>query len=72
LKNEAEERLAEGKPALERAEQAIDKIKKEHITEMKSLPNPPIALVAVSKVIMIMLGEKISLHDPNDKIWKKG
>ena len=58
-------------PALKKAEAAIDCIKKGHITEMKSMGSPPQMVIVTAKCIMILLGEKVSQNDPEDKIWKK-
>jgi dynein heavy chain len=38
---------------------------------MKSLGSPPIGVLITAKVVMILLGEKVALNDPDDKIWKK-
>jgi len=71
LKEQAEKSLANAIPALERAKNAIDCIKKGHITEMKSMGSPPAMVVVTAKVIMILLGEKVSANDAEDKVWKK-
>jgi dynein heavy chain len=71
LKEQAEKSLANAIPALERAKNAIDCIKKGHITEMKSMGSPPAMVVVTAKVIMILLGEKVSPNDAEDKVWKK-
>lgn len=46
-------------------------MKKTHITEMKSLGIPPWGVVLTARAVMILLGEKISLSDGDDKVWKK-
>jgi len=46
-------------------------LKKPHITEMKSLGSPPPGVLLTAKIVMILLGEKVSLNDPDDKVWKK-
>lgn len=38
---------------------------------MKALANPPAGVFTVAQVVMILLGEKISMNDPLDKVWKK-
>lgn len=63
--------MANAIPALEKAKGAIDCIKKGHITEMKSMANPPQMVVVTAKCIMILMGEKISNNDPEEKLWKK-
>jgi len=71
LKEQAEKSLAQAIPALEKSKQAIDCIKKGHITEMKSLGSPPQMVIVTAKCIMILFGEKVSANDAEDKIWKK-
>jgi dynein heavy chain len=71
LKENAEKALASAIPALEKAKNAIDCMKKGHITEMKSLGTPPPMVIVTAKCILILLGEKINSNDPEDKIWKK-
>ncbi len=58
-------------PALEKSKNAIDCIKKGHITEMKSMTSPPPMVIVTAKVIMILLGEKVSHNDAEEKLWKK-
>jgi dynein heavy chain, axonemal len=38
---------------------------------MKSMGSPPAGVVLTSRVVLIMFGEKVSLSDPDDKVWKK-
>jgi dynein heavy chain len=38
---------------------------------MKSLGSPPGGVLLTARVVMILLGEKITLNDPDDKVWKK-
>jgi len=38
---------------------------------MKSLGSPPPGVLLTAQVVMILLGEKVSLNDPSDKVWKK-
>ena len=71
LKNETEVALKEALPALEKAKNAVDCLDKKAITEMKSLSNPPSMVVIVAKATMVMLGEKVNMNDPEEKIWKK-
>lgn len=39
---------------------------------MKNLGSPPWGVVLTARVVLILLGEKVNLTDPDDKIWKKG
>jgi len=38
---------------------------------MKSLGSPPVLVILTSKVVMTLLGEKISPADADEKVWKK-
>jgi hypothetical protein len=71
LKAKADVALKQALPALEQAKAAVDCLKKPHITEMKSLGSPPPGVLLTAQVVMILLGEKVSLNDPSDKVWKK-
>ena len=71
LKETAEKALSQAIPALEKAKNAIDCMKKGHIVEMKSLGTPPSMVIVTAKAIMILMGEKIGANDPEDKVWKK-
>lgn len=72
LKAECDVALQKALPALRAAEGAVNCLKKEHITEMKNLANPPDGVVLVAKVLMILRGEKVSASEQRDKTWKKG
>lgn len=63
--------MSQALPALEQAKEAVNCLKKPHITEMKSLGSPPAGVLLTAKVVMILLGEKVSLNDADDKVWKK-
>ena len=72
MKLTADEALSKALPALEMAQKAVDCLKKNHITEMKSLGTPPDGVKLTARVVLILLGERISLSDPDEKVWKKG
>lgn len=38
---------------------------------MKSLGSPPTGVLTTARAVLILLGEKITLQDPEDKLWKK-
>lgn len=38
---------------------------------MKGLGSPPWGVYLTSRVVMILLGEKVTLSDPDEKVWKK-
>jgi len=71
LKARADIALKEALPALQRAKDAVDCLAKPHITEMKSLGSPPAGVLLTAQIVMILLGEKVSLNDAPDKLWKK-
>jgi len=50
---------------------AVDCLKKPAITEMKQLGSPPAGVYVTARVVLILMGEKITLNDPEDKVWKK-
>ena len=58
-------------PAYEEAKAAISCLKKNTISEMKALGSPPRLVIITAKIVMILLGEKIPLTEPEDKTWKK-
>ena len=62
-KETAEKALSSAIPALEKAKNAIDCMKKGHIVEMKALGTPPPMVIVTAKCILILMGEKVS---PND------
>ncbi|XP_058475903.1 dynein axonemal heavy chain 3-like [Solea solea] len=58
IKNDCEKDLAEALPALEAALSALDTLKPAHITEVKSMKNPPGPVKLVMESICIMKGIK--------------
>lgn len=38
---------------------------------MKALGTPPDGVKLTARVILILLGERITLADPEEKVWKK-
>lgn len=38
---------------------------------MKSLGSPPGGVLVTARAVLILLGEKITLTDAEDKLWKK-
>jgi hypothetical protein len=71
MKVTANAALEKAIPALEMAKAAVDCLKKNHITEMKSLGTPPEGVKLTARVVLILLGERITLSDPDEKVWKK-
>ncbi len=56
---------------MERAKTAVDCLDKKHIGEMKAFVSPPPAVSTISRVVLIMYGDKISNKDGDEKVWKK-
>jgi dynein heavy chain len=46
-------------------------LKKGHVGEMKNLGSPPDGVKLTGRIILILLGERITLNDPDEKVWKK-
>lgn len=67
MKAKAEDSLAKAIPALKAAENAVNCLKKSHVTEMKNLSTPPNMVVVTATAVMALMGEKINVADP----WKK-
>jgi len=38
---------------------------------MKSLGTPPEGVKTTARVVLILMGERITLTDPEEKVWKK-
>ena len=58
IAEDAERDLSAAKPELEAAKQAVSNLDKASIVEIKSMPNPPKAVLMVMESIMLLLGEK--------------
>lgn len=62
-----EEDLAKAEPALIAAQQALDTLNKNNLTELKSFGSPPQVVVTVSAAVMCLLAQgKV----PKDRSWK--
>jgi dynein heavy chain len=67
IKDDAQRDLDEALPALEAAVQCLKKLKKDHITEVKSLNKPPAGVRLCLEAICILFQVKaIRKNDPND------
>ena len=71
LKAGCDQALKLALPALQMAKAAVDCINKGFITEMKSLGTPPVGVLTTARAVLLLLGEKVTLTDPDDKVWKK-
>lgn len=58
ITDEAQTELAKAIPALKEAEEALNKLNKNDITEIKGFASPPPAVVMVLEAVCILLGEK--------------
>jgi dynein heavy chain len=58
ITDEAQAELAKAIPALKEAEEALLKLNKNDITEIKGFASPPPAVVMVLEAVCILLGEK--------------
>merc|ERR1719321_1559336 len=58
IKADAQRDLDEALPALDLAVQCLKKLKKEHITEVKSLANPPAGVRLTMEAVCIMFQVK--------------
>lgn len=38
---------------------------------MKALGTPPDGVKLTARIVLILLGERITLNDPDEKVWKK-
>uniref|UniRef100_A0A8C4QIU0 Dynein heavy chain n=1 Tax=Eptatretus burgeri TaxID=7764 RepID=A0A8C4QIU0_EPTBU len=60
--------LAEAEPALIAAQEALNTLNKNNLTELKSFGAPPAAVVNVAAAVMILLAPKGKV--PKDRSWK--
>lgn len=58
IKEEAEKELGKALPALKEAEEALNKLNKNDITEIKGFASPPAAVQMVMEAVCTLLGEK--------------
>ncbi|XP_067860662.1 dynein axonemal heavy chain 17-like [Heptranchias perlo] len=63
-----EEDLAKAEPALTAAQEALNTLNKNNLTELKSFGSPPDAVVVVTAAVMILLAPSGKV--PKDKSWK--
>eukprot|EP00835_Amoeboradix_gromovi_P000082 NODE_3_length_56144_cov_0.348184.p1 type:complete len:4079 gc:universal NODE_3_length_56144_cov_0.348184:21030-33266(+) len=53
-----QEQLSKAEPAVELAKQSVSEIKKQHLTELRSMQNPPVLIKTTMECICYMLGNK--------------
>jgi dynein heavy chain len=65
---DCERDLEKAMPALEAAQTALNTLDKTNLTEMKSFPNPPSAVLMVASAVLVLMapGGKV----PKDRSWK--
>merc|ERR1719506_3001030 len=68
IKDDAQKDLNEALPALDAAVQCLNKLKKDHINEVKNLGNPPAGVRLCMEAVCIMFEVKpVKIKDPNDQ-----
>ena len=72
LQREANEKLDIARPMLENAVNAVNKLEKASLVEIKALNNPPEAVQTVMESIMILLGEKTSWDSVRKELGNPG
>lgn len=60
--------LAKAEPALIAAQEALNTLNKNNLTELKSFGTPPDAVVNVTAAVSVLLSKKGKI--PKDKSWK--
>ncbi|KAL1259213.1 hypothetical protein QQF64_009790, partial [Cirrhinus molitorella] len=65
---ECERDLAKAEPALEAATAALQTLNKVNLTELKTFPNPPEAVINVTAAVMVLLAPRGRI--PKDRGWK--
>lgn len=61
--------LAKAEPALKAAQEALNTLNKNNLTELKSFGSPPAAVVNVTAAVMVLLAPPAKI--PKDKSWKQ-
>ena len=64
-----EEDLAKAEPALQAAQEALNTLNKNNLTELKSFGSPPSAVVNVTSAVMVLLAPSSKI--PKDRSWKQ-
>ncbi|XP_060681399.1 dynein axonemal heavy chain 11-like isoform X1 [Hemiscyllium ocellatum] len=67
-KKECEDKLIKAEPALVAATAALNTLNKMNLTELKTFPNPPVAVTNVTAAVMVLLAPKGKI--PKDRSWK--
>jgi len=62
IEREAEKELEAAKPAMEKAQAALDCLDKANLTELRSLKTPPAAVLQVTKCVLMMLEKEYRNH----------
>uniref|UniRef100_A0A667Y5V4 Dynein axonemal heavy chain 11 n=1 Tax=Myripristis murdjan TaxID=586833 RepID=A0A667Y5V4_9TELE len=67
-KKDCEEDLAKAEPSLAAATAALDTLNKVNLTELKTFPNPPAAVINVAAAVMVLLAPRGRV--PKERSWK--
>ena len=62
IEKQAEKELEAAKPAMEKAQNALDCLDKANLTELRSLKTPPAAVLQVTKCVLMMLEKEYRNH----------
>ncbi|XP_063306953.1 dynein axonemal heavy chain 11 [Pelobates fuscus] len=65
---DCEDDLTKAEPALVAATAALNTLNKVNLTELKTFPNPPVAVINVTAAVMVLLAPKGRV--PKDRSWK--
>lgn len=65
---DCEDDLMKAEPALVAATEALDTLNKINLTELKTFPNPPDAVINVTAAVMVLLAPRGRV--PKDRSWK--
>ncbi|XP_076016721.1 dynein axonemal heavy chain 11 [Genypterus blacodes] len=65
---DCEKDLAKAEPSLAAATEALDTLNKVNLTELKTFPNPPAAVINVAAAVMVLLAPRGRV--PKDRSWK--
>ncbi|KAM3873375.1 dynein axonemal heavy chain 11 [Diretmus argenteus] len=67
-KKDCEKDLAKAEPSLAAATAALDTLNKVNLTELKTFPNPPAAVINVAAAVMVLLAPRGRV--PRERSWK--
>lgn len=68
-KSDCEEDLVKAEPALAAAQEALNTLNKNNLTELKSFGSPPGAVTNVTAAVMVLMAQNGKI--PKDRSWKQ-